>query len=323
MSGALKPPPFDPEIAQALEEFAAHIVTSMTREDIPRVREAGIPPTEAACTMHGYFERRELVIPGAEGAPDIPAVTYLPRATTRPVPVILMLHGGGLVAGRPDSDMPPASELAAATGCGVISVDYRLAPEHPHPAAIDDCVAALRWLSSGAAPARFDASRIVLMGVSAGGGLAAVLAQHARDHGIGPVRAVILASPMLDARTHSLSARQMLGVGSWDATANLAAWSAYLGADPRTAAIPPYASASLASDFSDLPPHYIDVGSVETFRDECVEYASAIWAAGGDAELHVWPGGAHGFEFLAPWAQVSRQARATRIAWLRRVLARL
>src|SRR5690606_1455045 len=132
VSGALKPPPLDPEIAQALEEFAAHIVTSMTREDIPRVREAGIPPTEAACTMHGYFERRELVIPGAEGAPDIPAVTYLPRATTRPVPVILMLHGGGLVAGRPDSDMPPASELAAATGCGVISVDYRLAPEHPH-----------------------------------------------------------------------------------------------------------------------------------------------------------------------------------------------
>lgn len=323
MTGALKPPPFDPEIEQALQEFSQYIVTSMTREDIPRVREAGLPPTEQACTLHGFFDRSELTIPGADGGPDIPAVQYLPRGTKRPVPVILMLHGGGLVAGKPDSDMPPASELAAATGCGVISIDYRLAPEHPHPAAIDDAVAALRWLSRGAAPAQFDASRLIVMGISAGGGLAAVLAQYARDHGIGPISAVILGSPMLDARTSSLSAEQMLGVGSWDASANVAAWEAYLGADPREAELPPYASAAACADLSNLPPHYIDVGSAETFRDECVDYASALWAAGGDAELHVWPGGAHGFEFLAPWAQVSRQARATRTEWLRRVLSRL
>lgn len=323
MSRPLTPPPFDPEIAQALTEFAAQIVTSMTREDIPRVRGAGLPPAEEAVTLHGFFERTEHVIPGAEHGPDIPAVQYVPRAAQRPVPVILLFHGGGLVAGGPDSDMPPAAELAAATGCGIVTIDYRLAPEHPHPAAIDDAVAALRWLVDGGAPSRLDVSRLIVMGVSAGGGLAAVLAQYARDHGIGGIGAVVLASPMLDASTASISARQMQGIGAWDATANVEAWWAYLGVDPRESALPPYASAAQATDLAGLPPHYIDVGSAETFRDECVEYASRIWAAGGDAELHVWPGGAHGFEFLAPWAQMSRQARATRIEWLRRVLARL
>lgn len=323
MSGAHTPPPFDPEIAQALHDHAANIVTTMTLEDIPRVRAMGAPPAEADVTLHGFFERTEITIASADAAPSIAAVQYFPRAATRPVPVILMLHGGGLIAGEPDSDMPAAAELAAATGCGVVSIDYRLAPEHPYPAALDDAFQALTWLTGPASPAQFDAERVIVMGVSAGGGLAAALALYARDHGAASISGLVLASPMLDAKSTRASAQQMLGIGSWDATANAAGWDAYLGVGVREGELPVYASAAHHPDLSGLPPLFIDVGSAETFRDECVDFASAVWAAGGDAELHVWPGGAHGFEFLAPWAQLSRQARATRIAWLRRLLTRV
>ena len=165
-----------------------------------------------------------------------------------------------------------------------------------------------------------DPDRIVVSGVSAGGGLAATTALHARDTSGPRLMGQLLICPMLDHRSDSGSARQMEGVGSWDRTANATAWAAYLNA--LDGPVPPYASAAMASDLTGLPPTFIDVGSAETFRDECVAYASALWAAGGDAELHVWPGGVHGFDFLAPWAPLSRSARAARVDWLRRLAAR-
>jgi acetyl esterase/lipase len=317
VSNSILRPPLDAEIARALEERRDIVVTSMAVDDIPRVRSLAQPIPVSEITHHGAFERHELVATGV-GRTDVPVVVYVPPQVRAPVPVLLFFHGGGLVAGNADPDMPVVAALAHEAGCAVVSVDYRLAPESPYPAALDDAVTALAWLANGDVPAQIDQSAIVLMGISAGGGLAATAALHARDNEGPTVTGLLLASPMLDHRSASFSARQMAGVGAWDASANATAWHAYLG----VAAKPTYASAAAFEDLSGLAPTYIDVGSAETFRDECVHFADKIWRSGGDAELHVWPGGVHGFEFLAPWALLSIAARSQRSSWLRRLLTR-
>lgn len=311
-------PPFDPDIARALELNREIIVTSMTADDIPRIRAVGADIATVNAATHPAYERQEMIAPGANNDPDVPLVVLTSAAATGPAPVILFFHGGGMVAGTADSDLDLVTELAYEAGCAVVSVEYRLAPENPYPAALTDAITALRWLTAGDGPSTLDPSRITLAGISAGGGLAASTALYWRDHDGVPLTALLLMCPMLDHRSDSWSAQQMMGVGSWDASANAAAWEVYLaGADPV-----PYASASRNDKLSDLPPTFIDVGSAETFRDECVDFASRLWAQGGDAELHVWPGGAHAFDALAPWAHMSKAARAARAAWLRRVLAR-
>lgn len=200
-------------------------------------------------------------------------------------------------------------------------MEYRLAPEHPYPAALEDAAAALRWLAGPDAPAALDGDRIIVAGVSAGGGLAAATALFARDQGGPRIAGLVLLCPMLDHRSDSESARQMAGHGSWDRDANATAWAAYL-ADVE-GGVPPYASPAVADSLAGLPPTFIDVGSAETFRDECVAFARRMWADGGDAELHVWPGGAHAFDFLAPWTVLARDARRAREEWLRRLLHRI
>ena len=296
------------------------IVTSMTADDLESVRAIAQPFPEAQLTLHGAFRRHVHHAPGFGDVPGVDVVTYLPCEARRPLPVLLHFHGGGMIAGTADADTPAMIELAAQAGYAFATVEYRLAPEHPYPAALADAATALAWMSSGAAPGVLDPDRIVVSGVSAGGGLAATTALHARDTSGPRLMGQLLICPMLDHRSDSGSARQMEGVGSWDRTANATAWAAYLNA--LDGPVPPYASAAMATDLTGLPPTFIDVGSAETFRDECVAYAIALWAAGGDAELHVWPGGVHGFDFLAPWAPLSRSARAARVDWLRRLAAR-
>ncbi|WP_234983332.1 alpha/beta hydrolase [Demequina sp. NBRC 110053] len=313
------PPPFDAEIERALERRRDIVVTSMSREDIPRVRALGGDVASLAPTTHWGFDRVDVVAPGADGHPDVPLVILAPPHGHGPVPVLVFLHGGGLIAGTAEADLDLMAELAHEVGCAVASVEYRLAPEHPYPAALEDVVTAVGWLRAGHGPDRLDPERMVLVGISAGGGLAASAGLALRDAAAPAPAGLLLMCPMLDHRSDSCSARQMVGLGSWDATANATAWEAYLaGADPTA-----HASAAVAEDLGGLPPVFIDVGSAETFRDECVDFASRIWARGGDAELHVWPGGAHAFDVLAPWARMSRDARRPRVAWLRRLLDRL
>lgn len=310
-------PAFDPAVARALAEFKDDVVTAMTPDDIQVIRDRAKPFTDAELTLHGAFDRVRHEALRPEGT-ALELWWYRPVAARRDVPVLLHFHGGGMVAGHADSDTPAMLELAQSLGMGMLTVEYRLAPENPYPAALDDAVTALAWLVAQAGALGADASRIVASGVSAGGGLAAALLLHARDHGLSHLAAGLLMCPMLDHRTASGSAGQMTGVGSWDANANRSGWGAYLG-DLREP-IPAYASPARATDLGGLPPLFIDVGSAETFRDECTAFASGVWRDGGDAELHVWPGGAHGFDFLAPWALVSRAARLAREQWLKRLL---
>jgi acetyl esterase/lipase len=224
-----------------------------------------------------------------------------------------------MVLGAATDVLPALAPLAARVGAAIVAVEYRLAPENRYPAAVEDVYAGLEWLAANAATLGLDPTRIIIDGVSAGGGLAAATALLSRDRQGPDLLGQMLICPMLDDRNDSASGHQMAGSGAWDRTANATGWAAYLGDLPRED-VPIYASPGRATDLSGLPPTYIDVGSAETFRDEDVAYAARIWAAGGDAELHVWPGGVHGFDALAPDAPLSRDARDARARWLERVL---
>jgi acetyl esterase/lipase len=166
-----------------------------------------------------------------------------------------------------------------------------------------------------------DPARVIVGGASAGGGLAAAVALLARDRGAPALLGQLLLCPMLDDRNETPSSWQMAGQGIWDRAANEVGWTALLGDARGGPDVSPYAAPARATDLSGLPPAFIDVGSAETFRDEDVAYASRIWQAGGSAELHVWPGGFHGFAGAVPQAAVSRAAVAAQRDWLGRLLA--
>jgi acetyl esterase/lipase len=206
-------------------------------------------------------------------------------------------------------------------------VEYRLAPETPHPGPVEDCYAGLTWVAGHAAELGIDPGRIIVGGVSAGGGLSAAVALLARDRiardGSGPALAgQLLMCPMLDDRNDTPSAWQM-NVGPWNRAANAVGWTALLGEAQGGPDVSVYAAPARATDLSGLPPAFIDVGSAETFRDEAVAYASRIWQAGGSAELHVWPGGFHAFAGMVPAAAISKDSAEAPARWLRRLLANL
>jgi acetyl esterase/lipase len=314
-------PPFDPAVEAALRANSDQVVTSLSPEQIGPLRRRAVPPDERAVTRDGEFARSVHRAAGPPGAPAVPLVLLRPTATPGPWPLLFHLHGGGLVTGTAHDDVPPVAELAAQTGCAVASVEYRLAPEAPYPAAVEDAYAGLVWLVDNAEDLGLDADRVVVEGVSAGGGLAAATVLLARDRGGPQLIGQMLICPMLDDRNNTASARQMAGVGSWDRSANATGWRAYLADRAGGPDVPADAAPARASDLGGLPPTFIDVGSAETFRDEAVDYASRIWLAGGMAELHVWPGGTHAFDYLVPEATMSRDARAARMRWLTRLLA--
>ncbi|MET8101695.1 alpha/beta hydrolase [Streptomyces sp. NPDC005236] len=320
----LVPPPFDPELAAALAAVGPSVPSGPSLADIAALHalpEPAVPVYDL--TDGGAFTTTDLTVPGPDGAPGVSLLVIRPSAppANGPRPVIYHSHGGGMVLGNNRAGVELVLEWARELDAVVVSVEYRLAPEHPYPAGVEDVYAGLLWTARHAGDVGGDPERIVVAGASAGGGLTAALALLARDRRGPRPLAQVLMYPMLDDRNDSLSAHQMAGVGAWDRTANETAWTAVLGDARGGPDVPAYAAPARASDLSGLPPAFLDVGSAETFRDEVVDYASRIWQAGGVAELHVWPGGFHGFDAFAPHTALARTARAARIAWLRRLLA--
>lgn len=245
---------------------------------------------------------------------------YRPAGHDGVLPAVLDIHGGGMVRGSVAGGEAMACRIAVETPAVVASVDYRLAPEHPYPAAIDDCYAALEWLASRADDLRIDAGRLAVNGGSAGGGLAAGTALLARDRG-GPSLALqVLVYPMLDDRNDTPSSHQIRDLGVWDRDANEAAWAAYLGPLADTDAIPPYAAPARAGDLRGLPPTYLDVGELDLFRDEDIDYARRLAASGVPTELHVYPGGVHASQLVAPTSELAVRTVGYRLAALRRAL---
>lgn len=317
------PPPFDPELAATLAVVSERFPDVFTLDAIIEMRreQATAGPSDEELSREGYFDVEERTVPGPSGAPDISLLICRPAApqAVGPRPVLYHTHGGGMTFGNNRVGLDPVLDWARELEAVVVSVEYRLAPEHPYPAPLEDSHTGFLWTAEHAKELGGDPERIVVVGASAGGGLTASLALFARDQGGPQPAGQILLCPMLDDRDTD-SARQLEGQGVWDRRSNGIGWTALLGERRGAADVPAHAAPARATDLSGLPPAFIDVGSAETFRDEAVAYASAIWRSGGEAELHVWPGGFHGYDIMAPHAALSQDTRAARVRWLRRLL---
>jgi acetyl esterase/lipase len=313
-------PPFDAELGAVLAANARWARPTITADLIPAMRTASITPPIDAVLRGRAVSSEDRSIPGPVGAPEIQATIFRPTARPTSGLGFLHVHGGGMIIGDRFVGVGTVLDWVEEFGAVVVTFDYRLAPESPDPAPIDDCYAALLWTSAHTDELGITPDRLVVVGASAGGGLAAGAALLARDNGGPRLAAQILMYPMIDDRNDTSSSIQIDGKGIWDRGSNDTGWDALLGSRRRTDDVSIYAAPARATHLGGLPPAYIDCGSSEVFRDEDVAYASLIWASGGIAELHVWPGGFHGFDVMAPDAALSQAMRQTRTAWVRRVL---
>jgi acetyl esterase/lipase len=261
--------------------------------------------------------REDRTVPGPPGEPDITVRIYRPVGRTGTVPGIYYIHGGGMILGNVAGEDATATMICDLVGAVVVSVQYRLAPENPHPAPAEDCYAGLAWMAAGASSLGVDPARLGVYGASAGGGLTIAVALMARDRGGPALRFMMPIYPMIDDRNETPSSHEITDIGIWDRAGNIEAWAWYLGGRPADQ----YAAPARAEDLSGLPPAFIDVGTVDLFRDEDIAFAQRLMAAGVATELHVHPGGYHAAETFAADAALSRRIWGLRIDALRRFVA--
>ncbi|MCP2195019.1 alpha/beta hydrolase [Williamsia deligens] len=258
-----------------------------------------------------------LARPGARGVPTlnvgdgVSVRLHTPAAPRGDGSAMLWIHGGGYVMGSPAQDDALCAAFADRVGVTVAAVSYRFAPEHPYPAALDDCHTALRWLR---ARPQTDPAKTVVAGASAGGGLAAALSLRIRDADEVAPALQLLTYPMLDDRTRTASsparAHRM-----WGAASNAYAWNAYLGTADPADAVP-----ARHDDLSGVAPAWIGVGSTDLFYDEDLAYAQRLRDAGVACDVEVIPGAFHGFDSVAPRTPVARAFLATRARAVERAL---
>ncbi|GGC96673.1 esterase [Tersicoccus solisilvae] len=312
-------PPFDPELEAALTTLADGVPPTVTERMIGPMRENPRLRVTPEMARDAGIRSRDLVIPGHDGD-DVVVTVLEAEGRTGVGPGIYHLHGGGMIVGDRWSGVAALFDWLHRYRAVAVSLEYRLAPEYPDPYPVEDCYRGLVWLQTHAAELGIDPSRVLITGASAGGGLAAGVTLLMRDRGLPPLMGQLLMYPMLDDRDGTVSSAQIDGVGVWDRGSNLTGWTALLGDRRATDDVSIYAAPARATDLSGLPPAFIDCGSAEVFRDEDVAYASALWASGGQAELHVWPGGFHAFEGYAPQAALSREMVQARDRWVHRLL---
>jgi acetyl esterase len=264
----------------------------------------------------------EVVAPGPDGAPDVVLRRYRPQGVEGPLPVVYDIHGGGFILGNVDFDHGTNATLARELGAAVFSVEYRLAPENPYPAGLEDAYAGLVHIAKNATELGVDPARIALFGISAGAGLAAGLALLARDRGGPAIAFQYLGIPELDDRLDTPSMRAFTDTPLWNRPNAIVSWDAYLGSGvPGSADVPVYAAPARATaeQLAGLPPAYISVMEFDPLRDEGIDYACALLAAGVSVELHLFPGTFHGSGMI-PHAEVSQREAAEAVAVLRKAL---
>ena len=313
----------DPELRVVLEAFPAEGAVNLN--DIPAARaklrklftamQATLPAVEGVTSQ-------DQLVPGLQGDSAVRVRIYQPADRPNILPGLLWIHGGGYVLGDIEQDDRLMKQLVKRIGCVAVSVDYRLAPEHPFPAPVEDCYAGLKWLFAHAGELGVDPSRIAIGGPSGGGGLTAGLALLARDRGEVQVAFQLLIYPMIDDRNVTPASYAITDPRVWHRESNRLGWKAYLGRDGGGDDVSPYAAAVRATDLRNLPPAYIPVGALDLFIDENIEYAQRLIQAGVPTELHVYPGAFHGFDAFAPSAAVSKQFKAERDNALKRALYR-
>jgi len=306
---------FDPDL-QAMADLIPHL----TIEDLGSARQmldAMLADVNAAVDTSG-LEITDAVVPGPEGAPDVPVRIYAPEGDTVR-PALLSIHGGGFVLGSMDMDHAAAVLMAKGADAVVVSVEYRLAPEHPYPAGLDDCYAALCWLHDHAAELGVDPDRLAVGGQSAGGGLSAAVALLARDRGGPPLCFQLLGIPELDDRLDTPSMRAFADTPMWHRPNAELSWRYYLGDAAGGDDVPIHAAPARATDLAGLPPAYVTTMEFDPLRDEGILYALGMLQAGVPVELHSFPGTFHGSAMVLD-AAVSRRQAAEQAVVLHRAL---
>jgi acetyl esterase/lipase len=264
------------------------------------------------------------VIPGPDDNPELGVRVYAPRTRTGPAtPALVFFHGGAFVLGDTYAEEHRCLRYAADSECVVVSVEYRLAPEHPYPAAVDDGRAALEWTWEHASEIGVDPARVAVGGNSAGGALAAAVALAQRDGGgEGPVFQLLI-YPVTDDRMDTPSMRAFDATPMWTNLANAHMWEYYLGGPPGGrhgpggTDVPVYAAPGRAQDLAALPRTYLMTAELDPLRDEGVEYARRLLDAGVPTELHNFTRACHGFDTIAPRTAIGRRALDEQVQALR------
>ncbi len=246
-----------------------------------------------------------MTIPGRENNPEVSVRVYKPEETDGDLPGLLYIHGGGYFLGFAAMSDALCQAIVREADCIVISVDYRLTPEHPYPAGLNDCYAALLWMADPQNQLGINENRLAVSGGSSGGGLAIAVALLARDYGGPPLESLLPLSPMLDDRNITPSSYEITDKRFWNRETNIRAWQMYLGENTKN--VSPYAAPARATDVSGLPPTYISIGELDLFRDETIDFVTRLLVAGVSTEFHLYPGCFHGFEKI-PQANISKRA---------------
>lgn len=267
----------------------------------------------------------EVFIDGPDDNQKLRLLVFQPKSAPKAHPIYLDIHGGGRILGIADMDNQANQQLASEFGVTVVSVDYRLAPETKHPGPLEDCYTALKWVKDHASDYDASPDKIAIGGASAGGGLAASLAILARDRKEVDVKFQDLQVPMLNDQTSAdPNLSPYLGEFVWNAQQDYFGWESYLnGKQPGSKEVTPYESASRLTDFKGLPPAFINIGAIELFADDCIDYAKNLLDAGVPTELHVYPGVYHGGYLLAPDTAISQQMIQDRHDALKRAFERM
>lgn len=304
--------PLDPQVQALLDQVAALNVPPYQKLTVQQARDMIAAVYRGEPAEVAKVEDR--TIPGPGG--PIPVRIYTPAAAG-PLPLLVFFHGGGWVIGNLDSHDVLARDLANGGSCVVVSVDYRLAPEHTAPAPVVDGYDALQWLTRESAALGIAPGAVGVCGLSAGGGIAAAVTLMARDRGgLGRPAFQMLLSPALDDRMHWPSCR-FEDVPLWNRADTEAMWERYLGSDPEAAL--PYGAPGRAKDLHDLPPAYVTTGELDPMRDAAIDYATRLLHAGVSVELHVFPGAPHGWDMFCPKAGLTKRALAERVEVVRRL----
>lgn len=247
--------------------------------------------------VHAELTTTDIVVTGRHGQ-RIPARVYRKKGSTNRG-LMVFVHGGGMIMGSIDSNHLTVSRYVERTGITALSVGYRLAPEHPYPAQQDDVIEAIAWAHSHAGELNIDRAHIGLVGESAGGGIAAGVSLRLRDAGEHPIACQLLVYPMLDDRTDSAGTMASKFL-TWTVADNQTGWNALLEGKAGTDDVPEYAAPARATNLGGLPPTYVEVGTLDLFRDEDEKFANDLEAAGVEVEFHLRHGAPHGFEVFSP-----------------------
>jgi acetyl esterase/lipase len=245
-------------------------------------------------------------IPGYQGDP-LRIRLYRPAAGTERNALVIYLHGGGMFCCSVETHDRLVRHYCARTGSAFLAVDFRFAPEHPYPASVEDIYAAVTWAAEHARELGVDPGKIALAGDSAGGGMAAAVALMTRDRQGPRIALQMLLYPMLDDR-NTIPDPELEPFVAWAYQDNALGWELLLGDRAGRSGVPAWASPARETDYTGLAPAYLEVGTLDIFRDETLRYAASLRAAGVPAELHLHDGVTHGFDMLAPRAAVSQRA---------------